>query len=138
MLCVCLSRSRIDSRFTPKTTAILTLWVLYDMKPSLIFPHLRVFFDVLKSFKNYFNIFIKYNLTNVRFLVLCCRVRETFQAPQAACGRSVTHHSLPEDAFKIPTCSVVILPSHSVPPLAYGKGPSADAGVQRRRIHTKN
>ena len=28
-----------------------------------------------------------------------------FQAPQAACGRSVTRHSLPEDAFKIPTFS---------------------------------
>ena len=31
--------------------------------------------------------------------------------PQAACGQSVTRHSLPEDAFKIPTCSVVISPA---------------------------
>ena len=31
-----------------------------------------------------------------------------FQASRAACGQSVTRHSLPEDAFKIPTCSFVI------------------------------
>ena len=51
----------------------------------------------------------------------CCRVRGVFQAPQAAWGRSVTHHSLPEDAFKIPTCSVVTSPSRLVPPALSGK-----------------
>ena len=67
------------------------------------------------SFKNDFEIFIKNNLTNIKFSVSCCRVRGVFQAPQAACGRSVARHSLPEDAFKTPTRSVVISPSRSVP-----------------------
>ena len=49
----------------------------------------------------------------------CCVVRGVFQVPQAACGRSVTRHSLPEDAFEMPTCSVGISPSRSVPPHAY-------------------
>ena len=68
------------------------------------------------SFKNYFKIFIKNNLTNVKFSVSCFRVRGVFQAPQAACGRSVARHSHPEDAFKIATCSVAISPSRLVTP----------------------
>ena len=48
-------------------------------------------------------------------------MRGVFQAPQAACGQSVTRHSPPEDAFKIPTCSVLISSSHSVPPALSGK-----------------
>ena len=51
---------------------------------------------------------VKNSFTNVKFSVSCCRVRGVFQVLQAACGQSVTCHSLPEDAFKIPTCSVVI------------------------------
>ena len=94
----------------------LTLWVFFDVKTSLIIPNRWVFFDVLTSFKNYFEIFIENNLTSIKLSMSCCRVRGVFQAPQAACGRSVTRHSLPEVAFKIPTCSVVILPSRSLPP----------------------
>ena len=45
---------------------------------------------------------------NVKFLVLCCVVRGIFQVPQAVFGESIVHHTLPEDAFKLPTCSVVI------------------------------
>ena len=66
-----------------------TFWVFFNVKTSLIFPNLGVFFDVLMSFRNYFKIFIKNNLTNIKFSVLCCRVRGVFQAPQAACGQSV-------------------------------------------------
>ena len=80
-----------------------------------------MFFDVLTSFKNDFKIFIKNNLMNVEFSVSCCRVGGVFQAPQAAFGWSVTCHSLPEDAFKIPTRSVVISPSQLVPPARSGK-----------------
>ena len=78
-------------------------------------------FDVKTSFKNYLKILIRNNLTNIKFLVSCCRVSGVFQAPQAACGRSIMHHSLPEDTFKIPTCSVVISPNRSVPSALSGK-----------------
>ena len=50
-------------------------------------------------------------MTDVKFSLSCCWVKGVFQAPQAACGWSITHHRLPEDAFNIPTGSVVISPA---------------------------